>query len=88
MNLSGDIRLYIRKRFFTQRVVGHWNRLSREVVPAPSLLESKTVGGYSQVHGVTLGVGPVQGQALDSMILVNPFQFSIFCDSGTLWNSK
>jgi len=30
-----------RKRFFTGRVGGHWNRLSREVVTAPSLTEFK-----------------------------------------------
>jgi len=31
----------IKKRFFTQRVVGHWNRLPREVITAPSLPEFK-----------------------------------------------
>ncbi|KAJ7400194.1 hypothetical protein BTVI_107527 [Pitangus sulphuratus] len=31
----------IRKRFFTQRMFGHWNRLPREVVAAPSLTEFK-----------------------------------------------
>ena len=27
----------IRKNFFTQKVVTHWNRLPKEVVDAPSL---------------------------------------------------
>ena len=34
---QGRLRLDIRRKFFTQRVVTHWDRLAKEVVDAPSL---------------------------------------------------
>jgi len=34
---QGQFRLAIRKHFFTESMVKHWKRLSREVVDTPSL---------------------------------------------------
>ena len=34
---QGRFRLDIRRKFFTQKVVAHWNRLPKEAVDAPLL---------------------------------------------------
>ncbi|KFP21027.1 hypothetical protein Z169_13082, partial [Egretta garzetta] len=48
---QGRFRLDIRKKFFTMRVVKHWNRLPREVVEAPSLetFEARLDGALSNL---------------------------------------
>jgi len=49
--IEGRFRLDIRKKFFTVRVVKHWNRLPREAVDAPSLevFKARLAGALSNL---------------------------------------
>ena len=71
---QGRFRPGIRKRFFTRRAVEHWNRLPREAATAPSLTLFKKPLDRALTHMVSIWGCPVQGQELDLMILVGPFQ--------------
>ncbi|KFR11467.1 hypothetical protein N306_13446, partial [Opisthocomus hoazin] len=48
---EGRFRLDIGKKFFTMRVVKHWNRLPREAVNTPSLevLKARLDGALSSL---------------------------------------
>ena len=62
---QGRFRLDIRKKFFTMRVVKHWNGLPRQVVEAPSLETSKTRLDRALSNLISLAVSLFAAGGLD-----------------------
>jgi len=63
---EGRFRLDIRKKFFTMRVMKHWNRFPREEVEAPSLEMFKARLWGSEQHGLVEDVH-CRGVGLDDL---------------------
>jgi len=66
---EGRLRLDIRKKFFTVRVVKHWNRLPREVVEAPSLetFQARLDGALSNLVWLKMSLLTAGGVGLDGL---------------------
>ena len=79
----------IRRKFFTQRVVQHWNRLPKEAVDAPSLQAFKArldvaLGSL----GCWLATLHIAGgwNWMSIVVLFNPGHSMILCASATVYS--
>ena len=78
---QGRFRLDIRRKFFTQRVVMHWNRLPKEAVDAPSLeaFKARLDVALGSLVWWLVTLHTEEGLKLDNHC--SPFQPRPFCDS-------
>ena len=78
---EGRFRLDVRKKFFTMRVVRHWNRWPREAVAAPSLavFKARLDGALSNL--VWWKMSLLMAGGLEQDDLYGPFQPKPFYDS-------
>jgi len=74
-------RLGIKKHFFTERVVKHWNRFPSEVASAPSPSVFKRHLDKALNNVLRLLVSPEVVRQLDQTIVVVPFQLKILCSN-------
>ena len=83
-----NLRLDIRKKFFTVMVVRHWSRFHREAVDAPTLeaFKARLDGALSNLVQRELFL-PVAGE-LELDDLKGPFQPKPFYDSKILTHEK
>jgi len=63
---QGRFRLDIRTKFFTQRVVTHWNRLPKEAVDAPPLEALKAMTVWDSGQSGPVAGDPAHGRGVET----------------------
>lgn len=76
---QGESRLGVRKKLLSEGVVKHWNKLSGDVVMAPSLLVLKKCLDNTLKIRFNFEVALCAGRSWD-LVLVGPFQCRLFSD--------